>query len=162
AYGSSSLTAAQSYFEAGTTAYVKVTGLKPGQKDWSVTWLTPGGTTAAANTGGGDRPDSDNSGVLASGSYLQYIARPTPDTGTDAIQGTAEANALVQVWVDVNNNGVKDAGDTPAGSQQLAAGATAFSVSVPLTSNAANHFLVTATDAAGNTSAAAAVPTITE
>src|SRR6266536_1090689 len=88
-YNSSALTTQQSSFGAGATAFVKVAGLQPSEGNWSTTWLLPSGTVAAANTGGGDRPDSNKSGVLAVGTaktsvatYLQYAPRPTND-GTD-------------------------------------------------------------------------------
>ncbi len=84
------------------------------------------------------------------------------NTANFTVTGTAEANALVKVWVDANNNGVVDAGDTVAAQQQLNVAATSFSISTPLTANTANHFLVTATDAALNQSAAKSVPTITQ
>ncbi len=77
------------------------------------------------------------------------------------ITGSAEAGSLVQVYADTNNDGIIDAGDTIVGSQQLGASSTAFSILTPLTQNAVNKFLVTATDGAGNQSAAATVPTIT-
>src|SRR5207244_2160137 len=86
----------------------------------------------------------------------------TINADTYAIFGTAEANALVRVWIDANNNGVKDAGETLAGSQQLSGGATGYFIRVPLSQDAANHFIVTATDAAKNESVAAGVPTIAE
>ena len=89
-------------------------------------------------------------------------AATTVNAATFTITGTAEANSLVQVYIDVNNNGSIDAGDTVAGSQQLTGGATAFSISVPLAQDAANNFVVTATDAAANESAAADVPTVTD
>ncbi|MCC7508074.1 MAG: hypothetical protein IT464_01705 [Planctomycetes bacterium] len=84
-------------------------------------------------------------------------------TGTNFnIIGTAEADSLVQVYSDFNNNGVIDTGDSVVGSQQLTGGATAFNVSTPITQSTTNNFLVTATDAAGNESAPEDVPTITE
>src|SRR5204863_192475 len=76
----------------------------------------------------------------------------TINANTYTISGTAEANALVQVWQ----------GGSVVGAQQLTGGATSYSLSVPLTQNAANSFTVTAADAAGNLSALATVPTITE
>jgi hypothetical protein len=79
-----------------------------------------------------------------------------------SITGTAEANALVRVYSDLNNNGLIDGSDALVGSQQLAGGATAYSISVPLPQDAANNFLVRATDVAGNNSSPADVPTITE
>src|SRR5919109_1152240 len=86
----------------------------------------------------------------------------TVNTASFSVTGTAEANSLVRIWTDANNNGVKDAGETTLrGSQQLSGGATSYSISATLTSNAANDLVVTATDAAGNESAAADVPRIT-
>src|SRR5262245_25143334 len=73
-YSDAALTNPQSYFGAGSTAYVRVAGLSPGQKNWNTTWVLPDGTTAAANTAGGDRPDGGGSGVLPkqAASFLQY------------------------------------------------------------------------------------------
>ena len=68
------------------------------------------------------------------------------------ITGTAEAGSLVQIYD----------GDEVVGSEQLAPGQTSYSVAVPLDSNAPNAFVVTATDAAGNPSPTAVVPTITQ
>jgi flagellar hook assembly protein FlgD len=79
-----------------------------------------------------------------------------------AIKGTAEANSLVRVWIDTNANGQKDTGDQLAVWQQLGGGSAAFSITVNMTTNAANAFLVTATDAAGNESPVVVVPTITQ
>src|SRR5207249_718779 len=58
---------------------------------------------------------------------------------------------------------VKDANETTlAGWQQLSGGATSYFISVPLTLGTVNHFVVTATDAAENESAAADVLSITQ
>jgi hypothetical protein len=81
-------------------------------------------------------------------------------TQTYAVSGTAEAAALVRVWVDLNGNGRKDAGEPLAGSLQLGATATAWKVKVNV-ARGQNLFVVTATDAAGNESAPAVVPGIT-
>ena len=89
-------------------------------------------------------------------------APTTVNAATFNIAGTAEANSLVKVYRDVNNNGAIDGGDTVVNQQQLAGGATAFMISTPLLQDAANTFVVTATDAVGNVSSAADVPTITE
>ncbi|MCU1448078.1 MAG: hypothetical protein JWP02_248 [Acidimicrobiales bacterium] len=83
----------------------------------------------------------------------------TTRTTTFTVAGTAEAAALVRVWVDANNNGLRDAGEALASSTQLGPGATSWSVSVPL-SIGYNYFVVTATDAAGNQSTARRVPRI--
>ncbi len=77
-----------------------------------------------------------------------------------AIQGSAEANSLVEVWNDANNNGVIDTGETVVASQQLTGGGTSFNISVNLATGD-NNFVVTATDAAINRSPPADVPTIT-
>jgi hypothetical protein len=81
-------------------------------------------------------------------------------TKTYAISGSAEAAGLVRVWVDLNGNGRKDAGEPLAGSLQLGATATAWRVKVNV-AHGQNLFVVTATDAASNESAAAVVPGIT-
>src|SRR5207302_1799277 len=75
-----------------------------------------------------------------------------------AITGTAEAFSLVKVYVDVNNNGLIDQGDVVIAFQQLGDSDT-FSIATTLTQDAANNFLVTSTDAAGNESVVADVPT---
>ena len=76
----------------------------------------------------------------------------TVNTSTETIAGTAEAGSLVQIYD----------GDEVIGSEQLSPGQTSYSVAVPLDSNSPNNFLITATDAAGNQSPAAVVPTITQ
>jgi hypothetical protein len=81
-------------------------------------------------------------------------------TFTFDIQGSAEANSLVEVWNDANNNGVIDTGETVVASQQLTGGGTSFNISVNLATGD-NNFVVTATDAASNRSPPADVPTIT-
>jgi hypothetical protein len=92
------------------------------------------------------------------------VKTPTKATSTPkattTISGTAATGTLVRVWVDANANGTRDAGETLAGSQQLAATATSWSIGVPLAVGS-NRFVVTASDAAGNTSAATSVAVIT-
>jgi hypothetical protein len=79
------------------------------------------------------------------------------------IRGTAQANALVKVWLDANRNGARDQDETTVvASQQLTQGATTFAIRVTLTQNEVNSFLVTATGGAGNESPVVAVPKITE
>jgi len=89
-------------------------------------------------------------------------APTTVNAATAVVSGTAVAGSLVRVYNDANGNGAIDPGDAVVGSQQLADGATNYSVTAPLTPDAANHFLVAAADAAGNVSAPAVVPTVTE
>ena len=86
----------------------------------------------------------------------------TVNADTIAITGASESGSLVQVFVDSNQNGVIDSGDSVVGSQQLGAGASDYNITVPLTQDSDNHFLVAATDAAGNTSVPTVVPVITE
>ncbi|MFQ3684702.1 choice-of-anchor D domain-containing protein [Roseiflexus sp.] len=81
-------------------------------------------------------------------------------TVTFNIQGTAEANSLVEVWDDANNNNSIDTGENVVASQQLTGGGTSFNISVNLTTGG-NNFVVTATDAANNRSTPTDVPTIT-
>lgn len=68
------------------------------------------------------------------------------------IAGTAEDNSLVKIY----------SGAELVGSQQLGIGETAYSIEIDLAQNADNNFTATAIDLAGNESASAAVPIITE
>jgi len=77
------------------------------------------------------------------------------------ITGTATAGSLVRVYKDVNNNNQIDAEDTLVGQKQLGAAAKAYSISVSLTNDAANDFLVTATKL-NSESTPADVPTTTD
>ncbi len=81
-------------------------------------------------------------------------------TVTFNIQGTAEADSLVEVWNDANNNNSIDSGESVVARQQLTGGGTSFNISVNLATGD-NNFVVTATDAVSNRSAPADVPTIT-
>jgi hypothetical protein len=84
------------------------------------------------------------------------------DLPAELVTGTADPGTLVEVYYDVNGDGLIDEGDTLVGSQQLGAEETGYSVNVPLTPDAVNRFLVVASDAAGNASIAAIVPVIVE
>lgn len=81
------------------------------------------------------------------------ITSPTETVVTEAVTytlaGTAEADSLVKVYL----------GNTVVASQQLAGGATSFSIVVPL-GPGSSEFTVTATDLAGNESAATDAPSI--
>ncbi len=94
------------------------------------------------------------------------VTNPITDTTVPStttalnITGDAEANSLVQVWNDGNNNGTIDTGETVAAFLQLTGGNTSFSIPLSLTTGA-NNFVVTATDAASNRSLPTDVPTIT-
>jgi hypothetical protein len=97
---------------------------------------------------------------------MVVITSPASPTNVMAanftITGTAEANALVRIYRDLNSNGVLDSGEPVVGSQQLAGGNVNFGISTPLIAASINRFLATATDAATNESTAVNVPTITE
>ena len=68
----------------------------------------------------------------------------------------------MRVYIDFNNDGLINGADAVVAQQQLAGGGTNWSINTPLTQSTTNNFVVTAQDAAGNTSAAVDVPTITE
>ncbi|MBN9517016.1 right-handed parallel beta-helix repeat-containing protein, partial [bacterium] len=91
------------------------------------------------------------------------VTPQTVNASAVTVAGTVPAaDSLVQVYKDVNNNGVIDVGDDLVASQQLTGGATTYSVAVPLDRNAVNNFLVTATPPLGSVSAPADVPTVIE
>ncbi len=104
----------------------------------------------------------NDSTVPAAPAVTSPALQVTVNADTYLIEGTAEADCLVTVYIDTNNNNQVDAGEPVAGQQQLAGGAIEFSVLVGLTQDAANDFVVIATDAVGNVSLATDVPTITE
>jgi hypothetical protein len=90
-------------------------------------------------------------------------AAPANTVGTTFdIQGTAEADSLVRVYTDLNDNGVIDGADAEVASEQLTGGATAFDITTPINQSMANNFTVTAEDALQHESAPSNVPTITE
>ena len=84
------------------------------------------------------------------------------NSGSVTVAGSADAGSLVRLYRDADGSGTLSDGDTPENQQQLGAGESSFSFSAGLTADTANRFLVTATDAVTNESAASAVPTITQ
>lgn len=122
----------------------------------------------ASDTAGNVSPATDVPAITedSQAPAAPVVANPTSPVTANAatylIEGTAEADSLVTVYVDGNNNSRIDSGEAVAGRQQLSGGASVFSVSVRLVRGAANNFVVTATDAAANVSATADVPTIVE
>jgi hypothetical protein len=114
--------------------------------------LDPGSTFSAAGTVSGNVTVSPPI-VTRPASLLTVAATSYP------ITGTAQAGSAVAVYDDPNNTGLlTGAGVTLLGSQQAGADGT-YSVDVPLTPDAANHFLVAAT-IAGVQSAPTTAPTI--
>jgi hypothetical protein len=89
-------------------------------------------------------------------------APTTVDAASFAIAGTADPGAAVRIHTDLNNDG--DAAD--AGEGIVATGTAtedgAWTVTTPLTQNAANNFVATQVPVGGVASAPVDVPTITE
>lgn len=90
----------------------------------------------------------------------------TVNAATFPIQGVTEANLLIRVYKDNNDDGLINGADAVVASQQLIGGATMFTIAAPLTQGTAgsfvNHFLVVAVDALGNESVPTDVPDLTE
>jgi large repetitive protein len=79
------------------------------------------------------------------------------------IKGDAEADSLVRVYTDLNDNGAIDSGvDTEVANLQLTGGATNYFIDTPLVSDTDNNFLVTAEAASSTESVSIDVPTITQ
>jgi hypothetical protein len=79
---------------------------------------------------------------------------------TYTVKGSTELGALVKAWRDSNENGLIDAGEQVVASQQMNPYMNKWTINVPVQPGR-NLFLMTATDAAGNQSAATRVPLIT-
>ncbi|MCB9895769.1 MAG: hypothetical protein H6839_15085 [Planctomycetes bacterium] len=108
-------------------------------------------------------PTITEDSIAPSGPVVTTPAAPINTTGTSfAIGGTAEADALLRVYIDFNNDGIVNGADAVVGSQQLTGGGTNWSINTPITQSTTNNFVVTAVDGAGNESSAVNVPTITE
>ncbi|KAB1155222.1 T9SS type A sorting domain-containing protein [Tenacibaculum aiptasiae] len=84
----------------------------------------------------------------------------TVNAATQTISGTLTENGVtVHAYADANNDGTAD-NTTSLGSATVSG--NAWSLSVNLTADTANNFVVQAEDSAGNTSSNVDVPTITE
>lgn len=77
------------------------------------------------------------------------------------ISGSAEMGSRVRLYVDADASGTLSEGDSLADSQQLDVDDSTFFFELTLSDNVTNHFVVSATDAAGNESEAAMVAAIT-
>jgi len=75
-YGDPVVAVAKTTFKAGETAFVVVSGVKPGVSKWRTTWLLPSLPTACADTRGRNRPASSASGTLS------YDTRACPAFGS--------------------------------------------------------------------------------
>lgn len=142
----------------GTTFSISVTLTQDSDNDFLA---TAEGSLAESNPV--DVPTITEDSTAPNAPVVTDPASALNTTGTSyAIQGTAEAGALVRVYIDFDNSGTVNGADVVVASQQLAPAATAFSVSTPITQSTANNFVVTAVDAVGLESPEADVPTITE
>jgi len=77
-----------------------------------------------------------------------------------SITGTAPVNTTVEVFS--ASGGIPVPGAPHVGSETLAGAATTYSITVALTPNSANQFVVMASDSLGNQSPSTVVPTITQ
>ena len=88
-FADATLTTPRAVFAAGSSAFVKASGIgavrlsaaNTAVADWQTTWVKPSGATACANTLNADRPDASAAGLLAVGSYLKY--RPNAAAPSD-------------------------------------------------------------------------------
>ena len=131
-----------------------------GAGTWSFTTAALGQTlhsfTATAT-------DAAGNVSAASSSYSLTIDTTAPTTPTSfsyssgpphKISGNAEANSIVNVYVDLDDSGTLNAGDTLIGTATATGGGQANNIS--LSSYTGSHkLLITATDSAGNVSSAA-------
>jgi hypothetical protein len=83
------------------------------------------------------------------------------DAASYAIKGTADPGAAVRIHQDLNNNGLIDVGEGIVATGTADADG-AWTVTTPLTQNAANNFVATQVPVGGVASAPVDVPTITE
>ena len=129
----------------------------------------------------GDASNSISRAIDGTGSFVAQIPSPgvtndvtppvspvvtspsgsvTVNSASQTLIGThTEDGVTVHAYADENNDGVAD-NTTSLGSSTVSG--NAWSLSVNLTANAANNFVVQAEDAAGNVSSDVDVPTITE
>lgn len=150
----------QQQLTGGATAYnISV----PLTQDLANDFTATADDAALAESSAVNVPTITEDSTAPTGLVVTDPASATNTTGaTYNIQGTAEANALVQIYSDFNNNGLVDGADAVVASEQLTGGATAFNIATPITASTTNNFVATATDAAANEGTAVDVPTITE
>jgi hypothetical protein len=150
----------QQQLTGGATAYnISV----PLTQDLANDFTATADDAALAESSAVNVPTITEDSTAPTGLVVTDPASVTNTTGaTYNIQGTAEANALVQIYSDFNNNGLVDGADAVVASEQLTGGATAFNIATPITASTTNNFVATATDAAANEGTAVDVPTITE
>jgi len=147
--------------------------LAPGQTTYSISvpltvnaannFLVTSTDVAGNESNPTDVPTITEDSIAPTGLIVSSPSTRSATSGnTTTITGTAEAGSLVQIFDDLNNNGIVDPGETVVGTLQLAPGQTSYSITVPLKPNTVNHFIVTATDASGNRSSATRVPNVVQ
>ncbi|QCN96116.1 DUF4347 domain-containing protein [Azospirillum argentinense] len=143
----------------GTPQTVTVTGLDDGVNDGAQAYnLVLGAITSTDSRYAGLDPadvalsnaDDDPPSIA-----LATATRDDSTTGdpTARVTGTADAGSKVEVWRDLDNDGVLDPEDTLLTSVQLGVGETAFAIDVPLPNNALTDLILVAVDADGHRSA---------
>ncbi|TWA58061.1 hemolysin type calcium-binding protein [Azospirillum baldaniorum] len=142
-----------------TPQTVTVTGLDDGVNDGAQAYnLVLGAITSTDSRYAGLDPadvalsnaDDDPPSIA-----LATATRDDSTTGdpTARVTGTADAGSKVEVWRDLDNDGVLDPEDTLLTSVQLGAAETAFTIDVPLPNNALTDLILVAVDADGHRSA---------
>ncbi|MGY0832691.1 DUF4347 domain-containing protein [Azospirillum argentinense] len=142
-----------------TPQTVTVTGLDDGVNDGAQAYnLVLGAITSTDSRYAGLDPadvalsnaDDDPPSIA-----LATATRDDSTTGdpTARVTGTADAGSKVEVWRDLDNDGVLDPEDTLLTSVQLGVGETAFAIDVPLPNNALTDLILVAVDADGHRSA---------
>lgn len=145
---------------SGDTRTLAVVGVPPGS---SVRYATASGSTPYQDAAGNVLDGS--AGVIVDGLPLPVVSRPAAAVVTAerpyAVQGTAAAGSLVQLWADSDNNGAPDSGAEPVAEQQLGAGQSSFTIAAPIAQDVTTSFVVSASDATRR-SGFADVPAITQ
>ena len=110
-------------------------------------------------------PDNQSTFNLTDAIAALTVTDPAAPTSVDAasyaIKGTADPGAAVRIHQDLNNNGLIDAGEGIVATG-TATEDGAWTVTTPLTQNAANNFVATQIPVGGVASLPVDVPTITE
>ena len=113
----------------------------------------------------GDQSTIDISNDVDPSLTITSPAAPvTVDAATYTITGTAVPAYIVTIYVDTNDNGIRDAGEPAVGTTTASTTDGTFSITVPLTQNSVNNFVATqkATAATSDIGTGTNVPAITE
>src|SRR4029453_2601600 len=107
AYADSALTTPRSAFAVGASSFVKVEGLFPAKNSWNVSWLPPSAASAASNTGGGDRPNSNANGILSDTSAVKFIQYLPNNAAGDVWNKQSSYDAACPAFSGVNQGAWK-------------------------------------------------------